>query len=438
MNEDARFPNRKKRQDWDVSALDKPVVPDSTGSGGEPTEEAPLPVNVYRVVESAGKSAEEERKEREELYSFRQSIPEIQADGVVAPAYQPIPEAPTFYQPLPQSQKPSRPGFRERLQKFAESQTRVYAAIGLGLGILIGIIVASITLFTGAPNGRYDLGSVTSSAAGLKGHLFVEWDKSLSYRLTVEPDDAERQAAFALAVAGSPQPLSVAIHLQDSQGFVLCSKEILLKYDAGSALNLPAPAPDAQGAKTDGAKASSVPPAPAVDPAQSQALEAAREKGNDLFKNQVGADGQITGLSAQGGIPCSAKSYERAVAWSFTSTLPTVAEQDEMLERQNELANDGRSAAPTSTAHNKAAAKPAQKLVTFSSEGDDSIVDFDGSRGIIETRAGKVFFIDRASGAVTDPRWQEYPVEVHYRCDQSLECTIMHSGAGALHVRMRQ
>jgi hypothetical protein len=440
MDEDPRFPNRKKRQDWDISALDKkPADPNQPAPGGEQTEEAELPVNVYHVIGAAEKTKEEEQREREELYSFRESIPETQQAKVQTPVYIPIIEAPTIYQPPRQGQEPPAQGWKERIRKFAESQTRVYAAIGVGLGILLGVIVASVTWFTSTPNGRYDMGSVNLDTAGLKGHLFVEWDKQLNYRLSIEPSDQARQAAFALAVASAPHPLSIEVHLQDSQGFVLCSKEVLLKYDAGNAVNPAAANPDAQGGKTDAATTASPQPAPGIDPAQSQAQEAAREKGKDIFKNQAGPDGQITGLSAQGAIPCPARSYEKAVSWSFLSTFPTLAEQDDLLERQKELqANGGRSPAQTSAARNKMAAKPAQKLLPFSIEGDDAIVDFDASRGIIETTAGKVFFIDRAGGTASDSRWQDYPVEIHYRCDRSSECILMHSGAGALHVRLRQ
>ncbi len=74
MDEDPRFPNRKKRKDWDMSALDKPAE----APGGERTEDQELPINAYRVVDAATKSKEEEQREREELYSFRQSIPETQ------------------------------------------------------------------------------------------------------------------------------------------------------------------------------------------------------------------------------------------------------------------------------------------------------------------------------------------------------------------------
>jgi hypothetical protein len=440
MDEDPRFPNRKKRQDWDMSALDKkPADPNKPAPDGEQTEDVELPVNVYRVIGAAAKTKEEEQREREELYSFRESIPESRQAKVETPVYIPITEASVYQQPLRQGQEPPAQGWKERMRNFAESQTRVYAAIGVGLGILLGVIVAGLAWFTSTPNGRYDLGSVPLDTAGLKGHLFVEWDKQLNYRLSIEPSDPARQAAFALAVANSPHPLSIVVHLQDSQGFVMCSKEVLLKFDAVNAAQLAPPNPDAQGGKTDAATTASPQSAPGIDPAQSEAQEAAREKDKDIFKNQARPDGQITGLNAQGAIPCPAGSYEKAVSWSFLSTFPTVAEQDDMLERQKELqANGGRPPAQASVVRNKMAAKPAQKLLPFSIEGDDAIVDFDASRGIIETTAGKAFFIDRAGGAVSDSRWQDYPVEIHYRCDRSSECVLMHPGAGALHVRLRQ
>jgi len=211
----------------------------------------------------------------------------------------------------------------------------------------------------------------------------------------------------------------------------------LLKYNAKNAIELAPPGPDAQGGKSDAAATPGGQPAPENDPAQAETQEAAREKGKEIFKIQVGTDGQVTAISAQGSIPCTAKAYEKAVAWSFSPSFPAIAEQDALLERLQLTANGGRSPAQTS-ARNKIAAKPVQKLLPFSMEGDDAIVDFDASRGIIETNSGKVFFIDKAGGTVSDPRWQEYPVEVHYRCDRGSECTLMHAGTGSLHVRMRR
>ena len=439
MDEDARFPNRKKRQDWDISALDKPAKADQQAPDGEQMEEIELPVNVYHVVGSAPKSAEEEQREREELYSFRESIPESHQARVEPPIPVFIAEAPISRDPA--LKQPVGQGWKERIGKFAESQTRVYAAIGVGLGILLGVIIIAIfTLFSGTPNGRYDLGPITSSAAGLKGHLFVEWgDKKLNYRLAIEPGDPERQAGFALAVASSPRPLSIEVHLQNSAGFVLCSKEILLKYDARNGVDLAAPKPDAQIAKTDAAILPGTQPAQGIDLAQADAQETAREKDKDIFKNQVGPDGQITSINAQGTIPCTAKAYENTTSWSFAPNFPTIAEQDEMLDRQQmTLADREHPSAPASSAHKKIAAKTAQKILPFSIEGDDAIVDFDASRGIIETSAGKVFYIDSSGGAISSARWQDYPVEIHYRCDRGSECVLMHAGAGALHARLRR
>jgi hypothetical protein len=432
MDEDPRFPNRKKKRDWDdMSALDKPV------NAGEQTEEQELPVNVYRVVPPAEKTKEDELAERAELYAHRASLEAAQQLPV---AQVPIADDPVYHAPdPPPAQAPPEQG-KEGIRKFFESQARLYTVIGVGFVFLIGLAILAAFWTSRGPEGRYDLGPATSSAAGLKGHLFVEWDKKLDYRLTIEPDDAARQAAFAAAVASSPHPLSVEIHLQDSGGFVLCSREILLKYDPKNAIGLVPPTPEAQGVKADAQATPSAPPAQAADPAQAEAQEAAREKGKEIFKNQVGPDGQITGLSAQGEMPCTARAYENAVAWSFSPNFPAIAEQGQLVERQQAIANPAHPpAAETPIARKKAAAaKAVQKPLGFTIEGDDAIVDFDSSRGIIETNAGKIFFIDKAGGAVSDPRWQDYPVEIHYRCDRGSECILMHSGTGALHVRLRR
>jgi hypothetical protein len=143
-------------------------------------------------------------------------------------------------------------------------------------------------------------------------------------------------------------------------------------------------------------------------------------------------------------MPCTAKDYEKAVLWSFTPNFPSIAEQDALLNRQSlnlpPAAETPTPAGPqTPTARKKAAPKPVQKPVTtFAIEGDDAIVDFEASRGVIETRGGKVFFLERSGGSASDPRWQDYPVEIHYRCDRVSECTIKHTGAGILYAKLKR
>jgi hypothetical protein len=445
MDEDPRFPNRKKKRDWDMSALDRPVGADPLPQDGDSEDALNLPLTVYHVVDAPPKTQEDIQKEREELYSYRQAIPESQQAKVVPPGAIPVADTPIFHAPAAEAPKPPAQGANQGVRKFFDRQTKIFAAIGMGLGVLIAAIVAGLTWFASGPNGRYDLGSVDSSATGLKGHLFVEWDKTLNYRLSIEPSDPARQAAFAMAVANSPRPLSVEIHLQDTGAFTLCSKEILLKYDPRAAAVLAAPIPEPQGAKPVAGAAPGSSPAPAVDYSQADAKEAAREKGRDLFKNQAGTDGQITSIGAQGSMPCTAKDYEKAVIWSFTPNFPSIAEQDALLDRQSlKLPPAAETPTPagaqTAAARKKAAPKPpVQKpATTFAIEGDDAIVDFEASRGVIETRGGKVFFLERSGGSASDPRWQDYPVEIHYRCDRVSECTIKHTGAGVLYAKLKR
>jgi len=159
-----------------------------------------------------------------------------------------------------------------------------------------------------------------------------------------------------------------------------------------------------------------------------------KEQGKDIFQNQIAAKGQVVALNAQGEIPCSAKAYENTAQWSFTTNFPSLAEQDEALERPQEM----RAKAAQRAAAHKAAAKSAEKLLPFSIEGDDAIVEFDVNRGVIVTSGRNTFFFDKTSKVSADPVWQEYPVNIHFRCDRSSDCTLMHAGAGALRARMKR
>jgi hypothetical protein len=294
------------------------------------------------------------------------------------------------------------------MRRFADNPTKFYVTIGAGLGVLFVVIFAAVNLRPGSPEGRYDMGPVTSSATGLKGHLYINWEKTLHYRLTFETSDSDQQAGFALAAANPPRPLSIEIQLQDSKGFVLCSREIVSSYD-------------------------NKPPA-ASDSAQLKNQELKREQGKDIFQNQTAAKGQVAALNAQGEIPCSAKAYENTAQWSFTSNFPSLAEQEEALKRPQEM----RAIAAQRAAAKKAAAKGAEKLLPFSIEGDDAIVELDVNRGVIETSGRKTFFFDKTSMGSADPVWRDYPVNIHFRCDQSSNCTLMHAGTGALRVRLKK
>jgi len=322
----------------------------------------------------------------------------------------------------------------EKIPKPAQRPSKVYLWLVVGLGVLFGCIFAVVFSRLTSPDPGHDWGSTTFDAAGLKGHLFTKWDKKLEYRLTIQPGDPERRAGFALAVAHSPRPLSVQIQLHDAQGFVLCSREIVLKYVAASASALATSNAELQAGKADTSVAAGTPPTHAMEDLLA-AQEAERELGKEIFQNETGPDGQIAAIGAQGEISCSERAYGGASSWSFTSDFPSLAEQDELTKREQEPANGGRTGAEGAT-RRKAASIPAPKLLPFSIEGDDAIVEYDVSRGTIETREGKTFLFDKTSGEINNSRWQDYPVSIHYRCDQTSTCMITHAGAGALRTRM--
>lgn len=314
--------------------------------------------------------------------------------------------------------------------------SRVYIWAVVGIGVLFGCILAVVFSRLATPDVPRDWGSATSDAAGLKGYLYTKSEEKLEYRLTLQPADPDRHAAFALAVALPPRPLSIDVHLQDAHGFVLCSREILLKYHAANPPAPAAPGPDSQVATTGAANDAGSEKAQALEKLLA-AQEAERELGKEVFQNEIGPDGQVASLVAQGEFPCPDKAYASASAWSFTPNFPTLAEQDDMVKRQHDApASGGSPPAETPAPRKRAPRIPAPPLLSFTIEGDDAIVDFDIARGVIETRAEKTFLFDKTSGETGNPRWQEYPVNIHYICDQSSRCTITHSGAGALRARM--
>jgi hypothetical protein len=73
-----------------------------------------------------------------------------------------------------------------------------------------------------------------------------------------------------------------------------------------------------------------------------------------------------------------------------------------------------------------AARLPAEEPSGFTVEGSLTVANFDPSRGVVQTYEGESFALGRA---VSDPAvvsWLEYPADLHYLCDQSGNCTLVH------------
>jgi hypothetical protein len=323
----------------------------------------------------------------------------------------------------------------------------VYGLIAAALGILAGVAFAVFALRSPDRNGPFDLGLVISDADGLKGHLILNWGEKLGYRLVVEPNDPGRRAEFSLAVSSPPRPLSLDLQLKGPAGSVLCTKTIVLKYDPKHAAALAGSDRGPQAVNAKAVNAVFDKKAQAIDIARLEGLELQREHGQDMFQNDIGQDGQIESVSAEGEIPCSKHAYDRTASWSFSPNFPTLDEQAELLKRQANLHPDA-NAAPTelsaadkaaraaSAARKKAKKKVPDNLASFAIEGDDELVGYDPSKGLIETSTRKTFVIDKTSGAFNAAAWEDVPANIHYKCDLKDACTLSRRGATVLYARL--
>ena len=68
------------------------------------------------------------------------------------------------------------------------------------------------------------------------------------------------------------------------------------------------------------------------------------------------------------------------------------------------------------------------KTLTFFNEGDATVADFNVSAGTVETYEGKTFVLSTTATASVAQLLGDSGISVHYRCDQSGNCTLMRAG----------
>ncbi|HEX4757388.1 MAG TPA: hypothetical protein VH308_05365 [Terracidiphilus sp.] len=321
--------------------------------------------------------------------------------------------------------------------KAAANRTKLYAAVGVGLGILAAGIGAFFIHLPKA-DGSYDFGSVNVNVNGLKGHLITNWGDQLDYKLTVEPSATIQQAAFQSAVANPPHPLSIDLQLKDAKGEVLCDTPVLLKFDPMKINSKTTTQADPNSKKFDEVSADREQVAIAINNARLLGEEVTREHGKDIFQNNVGTDGQIESISAQGVMPCTKSQYQSTASWGFTSNFPVVAPAvgshkpgsglDGDLSAYGGTPDTGQD---TSRAPVKVKRKIAALPVShFSIEEDDAVVGYQTATGIIETRAGRSFQVENKDIVASEIKGIELPITIHYRCDQFGACAMAGVGSG--------
>ena len=75
---------------------------------------------------------------------------------------------------------------------------------------------------------------------------------------------------------------------------------------------------------------------------------------------------------------------------------------------------------------------------TFAIEGDDELVGYDPSKGVIQTSARKVFVVSAATNSNTSAEWQDGPANIHYKCDLNANCTLSRRGAAVLYAQLKR
>jgi hypothetical protein len=64
-------------------------------------------------------------------------------------------------------------------------------------------------------------------------------------------------------------------------------------------------------------------------------------------------------------------------------------------------------------------------------EGDATVASYNDTTGKIETYEGSTFMLASATTGGSTIAWDDFPFNVHYRCDESGQCTMIHRGASA-------
>lgn len=84
------------------------------------------------------------------------------------------------------------------------------------------------------------------------------------------------------------------------------------------------------------------------------------------------------------------------------------------------------------TALERATAVAAQGPFYTGIEGDVTVASYDVAMGSIGTYEGSIFILDKTGNESDTIPWDDYPFNVHFRCDGSGSCMLVRHGATAI------
>lgn len=338
-----------------------------------------------------------------------------------------IGEEPALSEPLdlpeqnqfsPHASRRSTRGFDSRtMQRLPQ-----VAMVLLGAGILAAIIFTVLMLNKPTSTARpfQDLGPGVSNIDGLKGHLVTRWQKGVEYQLKFEPLFAIYAPGFSYTVGHPPGPLWIDLRLLDSTGYALCGKQIVFQPGPGrtnvdfALLRKPAVRKLTVSVASPSASASG----------QQAPMQLGRKP--DQFHNDLGNDGQIASVYAQGMLPCSEAQYKKFSYWDFSTNFPSLSRQDALMK-----------APAIARARAAEAAREAQKRREARSphyfvEGDTSVRGYDPATDTLETGSGQKFIVVKKPELSTANAWAQSNAQIHYKCDTLSNCMLTRAGDGRI------
>ncbi len=361
------------------------------------------PVSRYEVVptRAAGNEAD--------LYSFRAAMPQFLPSRAPSqgPARQSAPPAQRAVQAgeAPQPGDTNQPAPAAAPVKASLDQKKL--ALYAGCGIVCALFAILIYLAAGKQNPIapfVDLGQTNIASAGLSGRLIAKWDGAAQYELHIDPLSPQQAAGFAAVAVNPPRPLTIDLRITSDSGSLLCQKEIVIPFN----------------------------PVEDPDDALAQKFQPQKTFDGDTVQNVAGSDGQIVEIVMSGPLTCPAKAYRAFAVWQFTSSFPSVAEQQDWLRQQESLMAELRRKAAAAKAN---ANIPRGLRLPAPIDDDDVIISDNPSHGTVATRGGRTFYVGK-NGEMARAGWEVFPAVIHFHCDVKSNCVLTRSGAASLSARL--
>ena len=251
-------------------------------------------------------------------------------------------------------------------------------------------------------------------------------------------DDAQhnRQSkSFAgyrpLSVAGDPGNLGPAA-LGYIAGAAACGMMI------GLALALVAGRTRASAAPSSLAPQASAPmnmQAPSMAPADPSNAAIREGSGAPLGSQSVRSHSSIG--TAQRGMRANGRPALRRAGLRRTRSLHSFFDwqknaREHKAKRRPYVSPNAAPAAVEPTALQLATAAAASGPFFVGVQGDATVASYDAAAGTVRTYEGASYVLAKTSGENGAIAWDNYPFNIHYRCDEMGNCTLSHGGGSAI------